>query len=109
MVTLQVDPASLSQEDRDLIANRLEGIDVCLLWLNSNGDCHRVNQDGEPVHVMTLEPTLEALMQAVRENEKELIKDRMRRRGKGLKEQAELNGFTEGLEGIHEGDYLADD
>jgi hypothetical protein len=67
-----------------------------------------MSYDGEPVHVMALEPTLEALMLAVRENEKELTDERMRRRGNGPK-QTELKGLTPGFEGIHEGDYLADD
>jgi hypothetical protein len=74
IVTIDVDPAKLSQEERDLIADRMEGIDVCLLASASPARAsRRMNwEDGSPRHVVALEPTYDALMEGIRDNQLEV-------------------------------------
>ena len=59
---LEVNPADLTQEDRNLIADRLKGIDV--MELAPDGQ-----QYGGSKIVANL-PTYEALMEAIRDNQK---------------------------------------
>jgi hypothetical protein len=71
---LEVNPADLSQEERSLIADRLEGIDVC--ELDEDGERLFITQSEadngkspKPSRLVANLPTLEALMEAIRENE----------------------------------------
>jgi hypothetical protein len=72
---LEVDPSKLTQVDRNLIADRLDGIDVC--ELNERGQkmqepASRADGNCIPMRITAKLPTLEALMEAIRENEKEV-------------------------------------
>src|SRR4030095_6915178 len=69
IVMVEKDPAELPQEERDLIADRLDGIDVRQLWISISGP-HKGPQKGTLIRA-TL-PTYEALLEAIRANEKEL-------------------------------------
>ena len=72
IVTVDVDPATLSEEERNLLADRMDGIDVCAL--SSSTPPHRMRtSDGRPRHLEAFEPTYEALLQAVRDNQAELV------------------------------------
>jgi hypothetical protein len=68
IVTIEVNPAELSQKQRDLIADRLVGIDVCQLALvlevRRSGD-----KNAKPFRIMAKLPTFESLMEAVAEDE----------------------------------------
>jgi hypothetical protein len=82
---LDVNPAGLSQADRDLIADRLDGIDVCELDVDGIKSYKRnplANgyTDAEPelpVRIQAVLPTFEALMEAIRENEKEVKRNQV--------------------------------
>jgi hypothetical protein len=75
---LEVDPSKLTQEDRNLIADRLDGIDVCELSEgggmmqepNPQADGRRAVPNTIPMRITAKLPTLESLMEAIRENEK---------------------------------------
>jgi hypothetical protein len=76
---LDVDPAKLSQEERDLIADRLDGIDVCKMEAGGKlvggnfqptGAAQRSNS-----RVVAKLPTFEALMDAIRENQTEVDRE----------------------------------
>ena len=77
---LEVDPSKLTQVDRNLIADRLDGIDVCELndsgqkmqESNPRADGLRDVPNRIPMRITAKLPTLEALMEAIRENEKEV-------------------------------------
>jgi len=71
IVTIDVDPAALPQEERDLIADRMQGIDVCELSSATQAS-HRQWEDGSPRHVVALEPTYDALMEGIRDNQLEV-------------------------------------
>jgi len=63
---IDVDPATLSQEDRNLIADRMDGIDVCQLeFITLRGE-EELWKKGRIVAKL---PTFDALMEAVRANE----------------------------------------
>lgn len=80
VVTIEVDPHKLTQEERALLADRMDGIDLrelyrpfhfeCLLPPSERGKVH------EPVrsdrHITADRATLAALMVAVRENEEQV-------------------------------------
>lgn len=66
--TVDVDPATLSQEERDLIADRMEGIDVCRLT-SKNPPQKDAFLGGGFGLVEAFLPTFEALMEAIRANE----------------------------------------
>src|SRR5215831_10126334 len=84
--TLEIDLARLEPKDRDLLARRLERakddiFDVCRLqWDGTKVFRRPTMQEGLvdfyatqfPVRIQALEPTLEALLEAVRENFKEI-------------------------------------
>jgi hypothetical protein len=71
IVTIDVDPATLPQEERDLLADRMQGIDVCELS-SAKSRSHPTREDGGPRHVVALEPTYDALLEAVRDNQLEV-------------------------------------
>jgi hypothetical protein len=72
IVTIEVNPADLSQEQRNLIADRLDGIDVCRLAGVLDGLL-----DGKPLRdrhgklfrILAKLPTFESLMEAIAEDE----------------------------------------
>ena len=57
--TVEVDPSTLTPEIRNLIADRLEGINVMR---------RTVTIDGDPL-IVANEPTFEALIEAIKEDE----------------------------------------
>jgi hypothetical protein len=69
---LEVDPAALSQEERNLIADRLSGIDLVKLEVRYDGTVVKSQIFGgfeRPVgRIEAKLPTYEALMAAIREN-----------------------------------------
>ena len=69
IVTVEVDPKTLSQEERDLIADRLEGIDLRRL--------HRSLEETvrSSSHLEALLPTFESMMEAVRANAAKLTEE----------------------------------
>ena len=79
IVTVEVDPAKLSQDERDLLADRLSGIDVCELGLGNKGQPRRLyhrrtegqqakGKRNKPWRIVAKAPTYSALMDAVRED-----------------------------------------
>ena len=66
---IDVDPAQIKIDVRNLIADRLIGIDVCQLWNSDKGTNKSVDASGKPVHVLAEAPTFEALIKAVRKDE----------------------------------------
>ena len=74
---LNVDPAELPQDVRDLIADRLEGIDVLELdeagekvfWPNPEADGHREVPNSIPKRITAKLPTFDALLEAIKEND----------------------------------------
>ena len=74
--TLEVDPAALSPQHRALLADRLQGIDVCRLSSSELGTIKDRDLVGRPVLVEASEATFEGLMTAVNKNQDELEKTR---------------------------------
>jgi hypothetical protein len=79
---LDVDPSKLPPTERNLIAIRLEGIDVCQLdesgrkMRRSPRNAPAIDADdetGDMVRILANLPTLEALMDAVKENQKNVM------------------------------------
>jgi len=68
---IEVDPSKLSQQDRNLIADRLEGIDVCRL--DEHGMKQTLHDGNGPTRVVANLPTFDALMEAVRANQHSAI------------------------------------
>ena len=73
IVTIEVNPAEISQEQRNLIADRLNGIDVCQLAgvLDGVDGKPSGDQDGKPFRIMAKLPTFESLMEAITEDERD--------------------------------------
>jgi hypothetical protein len=71
IVTVPINPADLPQADRNLSADRLDGIDVCRLgFADTSGTPWKMHSDdGEPDHVLASAPTFEGLMEAVRKDQ----------------------------------------
>lgn len=87
IVTVEVDPSALPQDIRNLIADRLDGIDVVELDYDSREKkAYKVHCDTstpspngygyvqKPVLIEAVEPTWEALLDAVRANAQALSK-----------------------------------
>jgi hypothetical protein len=81
IVTVQVDPAKLTINERELIAARLSGIDVHKLYPSRDGKplpfSMRQIQEGNLCHdypvlrfIMAKAPTLESLMAAIEQDDK---------------------------------------
>jgi hypothetical protein len=69
-VHLEVDPSALSQQDRDLIADRLNGIDVCELCVNyENVITKNAFSDGTKARIVSTLPTYDALIEAIKQND----------------------------------------
>lgn len=72
IVTIEVDPSKLKQEHRNLIADRLMGIDVCQLRTTDNGMEKRlVSAEHNPIRVIASGPSFDLLMMAVIEDQNE--------------------------------------
>ena len=71
IITVEVDPAKMPQKERDLIADRLEGIDVCALWSpGSLGEIKKtMSSDGKPYRIKAKTPDYSGLMEVVLENQ----------------------------------------
>lgn len=80
IVTVEVNPAEIPESDRNLIADRLSGIDVCQLWNSDKGTEKQFDtlvtletgKPATPVRIVAKAPTFEALMDGIRENEQEV-------------------------------------
>jgi hypothetical protein len=81
IVTVEVDPADLTQEQRDLVADRLSGIDVFPLeWVGENNTTHSPPKSVADFHrrvrshalIVASLPTFDALMSAVVGNDRAL-------------------------------------
>ena len=70
IVTIDVNPAELSQVQRNLIADRLSGsgIDVCQLACITDGRLPK-DQHGNPLRIKAKLPTFESLMEAIAEDQ----------------------------------------
>src|SRR4051812_22555773 len=66
---IDVEAGNLKLDVRNLIADRLAGIDVCQLWNSEQGTNKSVDASGRPVRVLAEAPTFEALVKAVRKDE----------------------------------------
>jgi len=64
IVTIEVNPAELSPERRNLIADRLNGIDVCQVACIAEGMLPR-DRNGQPLRIKAKVPTFESLMEAI--------------------------------------------
>jgi hypothetical protein len=75
IVSVQIDPSKLPQEQRERIADRLVGIDVCAL-IDTGKDKPSLNMagDGKPIRIVANGPAFEDLWAAICENEEELKK-----------------------------------
>jgi len=62
---IDVNPAQIKLDVRNLIADRLIGIDVCQLWNSDKGTNKSVDPSGNPVRVVADSPTFEGLVKAV--------------------------------------------
>lgn len=78
ITSVDVNPGELTPDVRELIANRLYGIEVCRLvpaipaTEENPGTIYVAARRGEPVRVMTTGVTFADLLEAVIANEKEL-------------------------------------
>ena len=92
IVTIEVNPAEISQEQRNLIADRLDGIDVCQLAGVLAGMSR--DKDGKPFRIMAKLPTFESLMEAIAEDERDAEISRQKKKdeskaAKSAKEKSE--------------------
>src|SRR6266851_3167292 len=71
IVAVEVAPSELSQEQRNLIADRLHGIDVCPLVGIEDG-VMPTDRHGKPLRIIAKLPTFESLMEAIVENQRDL-------------------------------------
>src|SRR4051794_41175795 len=83
IVTIEIDPAKLDQEDRDLIADRMHGIDVCQIvvdkgetTLGGEWEDDNVRQETlwKPKRIKAVLPTREAFMDALRQDKAQVEK-----------------------------------
>jgi len=77
IVSVDVTPSEIPQDVRNLIADRMVGIDLAQLgWSHSDNSPYKKYELGQPVLIQASEPTFEALLDAIREDERKLEKDR---------------------------------
>jgi hypothetical protein len=62
---IDVNPGQIKLDVRNLIADRLIGIDVCQLWNSDKGTNKSVDPSGNPVRIVADAPTFEGLVKAV--------------------------------------------
>ncbi len=88
VVTIEVKPWEITQEQRNLIADRLEGIDVLQLHYNSKASktekTYYWDTIGKrvamPVRIQARAPTFDGLMEAIEANEAEVSQAKERSR-----------------------------
>ena|SRR2546426_12233933 len=76
-VTIEVNPAEISQEDRNLIADRMVPgkIDVWQAWPSPDGDAVPTEITHPPGDlILASSPDYEGLIEAVREDQKKVLK-----------------------------------
>lgn len=110
---LDVNPSQLSQEERNLIADRLDGIDVCRLEVDSDGNAKRAavwpeeeattdaqQKTNRAARIMAKARNYEALMEAIRENQAEVERELAKRKPaeKELAERKPARGTGSALE-----------
>ena len=75
---LEIDPSTLPQEQRDLIADRLNGINVCRLGVYSGGEEPEIvplkDSDGDLILLEAKQPGFEHLVEAAKRNAAEVQK-----------------------------------
>ena len=76
-VDVEVDPAELTHEQRELISEHLRGGEVCLLQLEPYGQGKMITRQRIVVPV----PTLEAILHAIKDNRIRL-EEELQKRGK---------------------------
>jgi hypothetical protein len=72
---LEIDPSKLPEDERNLIADRLTGIDVCWLQVDNYHNVMKAksNYDDDVRHrIVAKLPTYEALLEAIRANQGEI-------------------------------------
>jgi hypothetical protein len=88
--TIEIESSRLSAEEKELLGDRLVGIDVVLLRCSERGverlsslvapDLSAPPQMARPVRIVATAPTLDALMTAVRENDRQVTEQQRRHR-----------------------------
>lgn len=71
IVTIEVHPGEIPPAERNLIADRLSGIDVCQLWNSGDGTKKLQSIAGMPVHIVAESPDYAGLMAAVLKDDTE--------------------------------------
>jgi hypothetical protein len=66
---LNIDPSQLSQEERDLIADRLRGIDVMKMVVQ-DGKIQQSTWEND--RITAILPTYESLLEAIKQNQSEV-------------------------------------
>lgn len=66
-IHIEVNPSSLSQDVRNQIADRLDGIDVCKLALHAPENRNKPIQQRR---IVAVRPTFDGLMDAIRKEER---------------------------------------
>jgi hypothetical protein len=74
VVTIEVNPSDIPQEERNLIADRLDGIDVCEITAAGT-----IKVQGRPVLVLAKDPSYQGLIEAVRANQAEVERQQKER------------------------------
>jgi hypothetical protein len=81
IVTIDIRPQDLTEEDRNIIADAMIGIDVCIVVPDGKEKVEPMvlgvyAENGKPVpkRVIANEPTLKGLIEAVRKNRQEVLK-----------------------------------
>jgi|GEM_PF-3724488 len=92
IVTVEVNPSELSQADRTLIADRLNGIDVCQLFV-IKGKTHKDRR------IKAADHTFEALMHAIRANAEE-VKTEVERMGTTGIINVGMSGYLSNIEPV---------
>ena len=69
-VHLEVDPSTLPEAERLLIADTLDGIDVCLLQVTPEGEVRKATKpNGSVCRLQAKLPTYDSLLEAIRANQ----------------------------------------
>jgi hypothetical protein len=73
IVTVEVDATTISPEERNLLADRMDGIDVCTGYIDDEGRVRPMGRgDSRGYLVEAILPTYEALIEAVRKDNEKL-------------------------------------
>jgi hypothetical protein len=72
VVTIEIDPKALPQEERDLIADHLKGIDVCECYV-VNGERGHESSDGQTSLLKAVGVDYGALIEAIRQDERRFL------------------------------------